>query len=926
MRIERVVARAFGPFRGQTLELAEGMTVVVGPNEAGKSTWHAAARLAITGIRRGRGRATAADAAVEARHRPWDQPEQWEVEARLALDDGRSIDISQDLAGKVACRAWDVALGRDVSDEIVDGTPDASRWLGLDRESFAATVSVSQAQILAVADAADQLQDHMQRAAATRGTEATAAEAITRLEEFRRQAVGADTIAAKGPLRAAKSALAAAEEHLAEARRLHDAYLSQGQAAEAAERAAAAARTRLAIAEAAVARRAADDAARRLSQASELAARHPSPPATLAARDEAADAVAASIEAWTSRPPERDERDGPSARELRDELEGLPQRPQGDAAPHPTVAAAVRAYEVAHEALHAAGDARAVAWPAPLDLDEPALRELAGRLRGQEMPRGASIEEELIVARRDLASAPSPLPQAAASATTLVLAGLIGLVLSAPLVGIAFIALAIAAGGWAWLASAPRRSALARIRRAEAALAPYREAAAAAAEARQAARREAEQRGLPGDPTALEALADELRDRRRGEAWAAHRAGLEARRDTAADALRLALEGRDVAVGDDLSAAWLAYEAACAARAGQAALASRREALARDVAVREAAEQRVAAEAHLRAAAERRLRDAAAAVELDPSLGPDELVASLLAWQAERAALVHAGQVAITEWERLQALLGDGSLEELRAEALNRQQRAETLAAGLGNPAGIELGAEGVQEDIGALRHEVSRLEREASELVGSLGTRGEGLPDVAEAEEQADAARRELQRVESLARTLDETLRLLRDAEDRVHRSLAPILAAAVTRWLPVVCDGAYEEVSVDPADLAIMVKEASTGQWRQAKLLSEGTREQIYLLLRVAMAQHLVITGETAPLLLDEVTAQADADRKRQLLAVLHHLSRERQIVLFTHDDEVAEWADRTLEAPRDAVVRLPRPVTSASIPVLRPVAIGS
>src|SRR4029079_5517481 len=154
---------------------------------------------------------------------------------RLCLDDGRTIDISQDLAGKVACRAVDVSLGRDVSDEIMDGTPDASRWLGLDRESFAATVSVGQAQIMAVAEAAEALQEQMQRAAATRGSDATAAEAIAGLEEFRRDAVGADTVAAKGPLRTAKNRRATADGALAEARRLHTDYLERGTAVEEAE-------------------------------------------------------------------------------------------------------------------------------------------------------------------------------------------------------------------------------------------------------------------------------------------------------------------------------------------------------------------------------------------------------------------------------------------------------------------------------------------------------------------------------------------------------------------------------------------------------------------------------------------------------------------------------------------------------------------
>ncbi len=352
MWIARVIARAFGPFSDETLELGPGMNVVVGPNEAGKSSWHAATRLAITGLRRGRGRATAAEAALEARHRPWDATERWEVEARLLLADGRQIDISQDLAGKVACRAVDVDLGRDVSDEIMDGTPDASRWLGLDRDAFSATVSVSQAQIMAVAtaEAAEGLQGFMQRAAATRGADATAAEAIERLTEFRRGAVGADKISAKGPLRRARTELAAAAEALEDARRRHAGYLERAAAAEAAGERVATARRALSEAEAAAARQLADRARARLQRAEELAARHPSRPAGATARDERADVVAAALEAWQRRPhPAR--LGGRPAADLETALAQLPEMPDGDRRPDVSVTSASRTLDVAVEAL-----------------------------------------------------------------------------------------------------------------------------------------------------------------------------------------------------------------------------------------------------------------------------------------------------------------------------------------------------------------------------------------------------------------------------------------------------------------------------------------------------------------------------------------------------------------------------------------------
>ncbi len=168
--------------------------------------------------------------------------------------------------------------------------------------------------------------------------------------------------------------------------------------------------------------------------------------------------------------------------------------------------------------------------------------------------------------------------------------------------------------------------------------------------------------------------------------------------------------------------------------------------------------------------------------------------------------------------------------------------------------------------------------------------------------------------RVTDLAEVIDETLGLLEAAQRQVHRNLAPILAAAIREWLPVLSGGAYADAGVNPADLSIEVKERGTGAWRQARLLSGGTREQIYLLLRVAMAEHLVTTSEKAPLLLDEVTAQADNDRERAILDMLLALATDRQLILFTHDDAVLSWAEAHLQADRHRIMRLSAPSASA------------
>ena len=225
MRIESVTAHAFGPLTNVTLDLAPGMTVITGVNESAKSSWHAAIYTALVGRRRGKGASTKEERHFADLHKPWDGPD-WRVSAIITLDDGRRIELTHDLDAKVDCRAMDLGLSRDVSNEIMfEGSPDASRFLGLDRKSFVATAVVNQAEMLTILSVADGLQEHLQRAAATAGTDATAAAALTALEDFGRERVGLDRANSSKPLRAAKNRLVRAEAASVKACDEHDDYL-----------------------------------------------------------------------------------------------------------------------------------------------------------------------------------------------------------------------------------------------------------------------------------------------------------------------------------------------------------------------------------------------------------------------------------------------------------------------------------------------------------------------------------------------------------------------------------------------------------------------------------------------------------------------------------------------------------------------------
>lgn len=192
------------------------------------------------------------------------------------------------------------------------------------------------------------------------------------------------------------------------------------------------------------------------------------------------------------------------------------------------------------------------------------------------------------------------------------------------------------------------------------------------------------------------------------------------------------------------------------------------------------------------------------------------------------------------------------------------------------------------------------------TELQTTEQERERGVPSVAASQETVAQAAARVDQLERLGRILTSAREVLITAQDNVHRSIAPQLADAIAPHLATVTVNRYTEVRVDPDDLQVRVRPPS-GNWREAARLSHGTAEQVYLLLRAALAQYLVTTSEPCPLILDDPTAYADAARTTAVLQVLHTISAERQVIVFSHDTEVLAWAQQSLVCPRDKVIQL-------------------
>lgn len=404
-------------------------------------------------------------------------------------------------------------------------------------------------------------------------------------------------------------------------------------------------------------------------------------------------------------------------------------------------------------------------------------------------------------------------------------------------------------------------------------------------------------RDLPTDPDELWALARKS-DEQEGARQAA------ADQKTAADRLRVtanetahqlftALSARGEKVealtgASEADAAFREYERRCQERAAMAKAASRKQDLQHALAARRSEESAFAtAESHRRAVC-------LSLVSLSTSLGLDaqddpELACSMsLAWLNAQQQLEEQHQRKSSILALREQLLGGSTLQALTTQA-------EELRARLGPRPDIPLPTE-LPDLLTSSAHRVEELATRRAAVEGRLDFLRSEEDDLAAAIEAVSLRQHELASVRDLRDTLMLAIEHLEVAQGEAHRSLAPVLEAAMRARIARVTDGRYVDVRVDPESLSVELRE-NRGAWRDAQFLSQGTAEQTYLLLRLALVEHLD-TRETMPLVLDDVTVQCDAGRTVSLLELLADVSAQRQVILFSQESGVLRWARERLD----------------------------
>ncbi len=73
----------------------------------------------------------------------------------------------------------------------------------------------------------------------------------------------------------------------------------------------------------------------------------------------------------------------------------------------------------------------------------------------------------------------------------------------------------------------------------------------------------------------------------------------------------------------------------------------------------------------------------------------------------------------------------------------------------------------------------------------------------------------------------------------------------------------------------------------------MSSGTRDQLFLALRLATLEYRLEENEPMPFIVDDILINFDDDRSKATLEVLAALSKKNQVILFTHHRQIVEEA---------------------------------
>ena len=183
-------------------------------------------------------------------------------------------------------------------------------------------------------------------------------------------------------------------------------------------------------------------------------------------------------------------------------------------------------------------------------------------------------------------------------------------------------------------------------------------------------------------------------------------------------------------------------------------------------------------------------------------------------------------------------------------------------------------------EETAALLEEAVREQQRLLERLGQYRGRMEALGEEAALLEQLQTLEKQIDKWERMYEAAQLGLETLAQAKLELQRRFAPRIAKRAQQLLQVMTGGRYHRLTLGE-DFRIRAGAGEEDILREVLWRSDGTVDQLYLALRLAVAEELT---PAAPLVLDDALVRFDEERLKAALEILREMAKDKQVILFT------------------------------------------
>ena len=232
-------------------------------------------------------------------------------------------------------------------------------------------------------------------------------------------------------------------------------------------------------------------------------------------------------------------------------------------------------------------------------------------------------------------------------------------------------------------------------------------------------------------------------------------------------------------------------------------------------------------------------------------------------------------------------------LERARENVTRTQRHLQDLEAmaRTAEPPRVEdsltLSREETMRALGEVSAQLDRSRTRLAQLEGKM----EQLPDEEQLQRSLTLARHRLAELERTSIAIGYAQDALETAALELQRRFTPRITAQAGEFLSRLTGGAYDRIAINE-DLSLLSAREGETTLREPHWRSEGTGDQMYLALRLAVWEAL---SPSSPLVLDDALVRFDQARMEKALDLLKDLCQKRQILLFSCQEREKDYLNR-------------------------------